>query len=272
MRGPQVLIVVLLLAVVVMGGLAVNRYRQQPQSNSVLVYAPCGLQGPLQLAVTMFRQRHPEVTLEVKYDNANVLVRRVLKQGDRPDVFVSPGELELSQVAKANLIDAQTVRDFGSLDMVLITPAKVTDIKKVEDLTRPGVKTVALGDPAFNSVGFYGQEVLKARKVWDAVEPKLMLREYPLEAFNLVAQGAAQAGFAYLTCPLDTNPEKASKSDVRIVEKIARELYGPIRLQAGMLNTSTQRKGGQVFIDFLASKEAQQAMSKDGLLPVEVLR
>ena len=272
-RGAQILIVVLLVAVVAMGGLLIARRpsggsRPSAVSGSVVVYAPCGLQGPIQMAASAFRKQHPEFPLEVVYDNANVLVRRVLKQGERPDVFISPGELELSQVEEAKLLDAASVRDFGTLDMVLIAPAKNTSLKSIEDLTDPKVAAVALGDPKFNSVGHYGEQVLRTRKVWEAVQPKLILREFPLEAFNLVAQNQVQAGLAYLTCPLDTAPEKADKQSVRIVEKISRDSYGPIRLQLGMLNTSKQQEAARAFIGFMESPAAQQVMASNGVLPI----
>ncbi len=274
MRGPQLLIVVLLLAVVAMGGLLVARSRTSPETaggGNLIAYGPCGLSGPLQNAVAAYRKAHPDAPVQIIYDNANILVRRVLQKGERPDVFISPGELELSQVSAKGLVDQSTVKDFGSLDLVLIVPAKNTTITRVEDLTSDKIAAVSLGDPAFNSVGFYGLQVMKARGVWDKVEPKMVLREGPLEAFNLVAGGQVQAGFSYLTCPLETNPEKASKSDVRIVEKFDRKTYGPIRLQAGMLKTSARRQAAEKFIAYLASPEAQQVMSKDGVLPVDVL-
>lgn len=269
-RNAQILIVVLLIAVVAMGGLLISR-QQGEKGGRVLVYAPCGLQGPLQMAVTVYRQQHPETPLEVVYDNANVLVRRVVKQGERPDVFISPGELEISQVARENLIDDRSVRDFGTLDMVLIAPAKNKMVTKIEDLASPAVKAVALGDPEFNSVGYYGEQILRARGVWEAVRPKLILREFPLEAFNLVERDQAAAGLAYLTCPLETAPEKASKQAVRIVEQIPRGSYGPIRLQLGVLKTSKQQAASRALVDFMLSEQAQQVMASNGVGPVEAV-
>jgi molybdate transport system substrate-binding protein len=267
-RGAQALVVVLLLAVVAMGLLLIGR-QQGEKGGRVLVYAPCGLQGPVQMVVTAYRQHHPQEPLEVVYDNANVLVRRVVKQGERPDVFISPGEVEIGQVARANLLDDRSVQDFGTLEMVLIAPAQRKTVHRVEDLASPEIKAVALGDPKFNSVGYYGEQVLRARKVWEAVQPKLILREFPLEAFNLVAQDKVAAGLAYLTCPLDTAPEKASKQSVRIVERIPRDSYGPIRLQLGLLKTSKQQAAARAFIDFMLSAEAQQVMASNGVTPME---
>ena len=276
-RGSQVLLIVLLAAVLGMGGLLIARNRTggtggatTPSRSSLLAYAPCGMSGPLQQAATLFRHKHPEVPLEVVYDNANILVRRVVKDGERPDVFISPGELELKQVSDKGLIDAASVTDFGTLDMVLIAPRQDKTVNSFDDLKQAKVEAVSLGDPKFNSVGYYGEQALRALGLWDAVEPKLITREYPLEAFKLVEQNQVQAGFAYLTCPLDTAPEKADKQSVRIVQKVPRDKCPPIRLQLGVLKSSTQQAAAKVFIDFMTSKEAQQVMAKDGLLPLEV--
>jgi len=81
-RAAQIVIVLLLVAVVGMGGLLIARGRQRQDaapSNQVIVFAPCGMTGPINVASALFRQAHPEIRLEIVFDNANVLVRRVRK-------------------------------------------------------------------------------------------------------------------------------------------------------------------------------------------------
>jgi molybdate transport system substrate-binding protein len=276
-RTSQIVVVVLLVAVVGLGALVVARNRQSgpatvkpPAPKGLLVYAPCGLSGPINIAAAKFRQAHPEVPFNVHYENANILVKLVLERGERPDVFLSPGELELRQLDAKDLIDRDSVRDFGTLDLVLIAPKKPklkAKVNKLEDLGSPDIRYVALGDPQYNSVGNYGEQVLRKVGLWDGLQSKLLLREGPLDAFKLVEAGQVDAGLAYLTCPLDTNPEKADKASVRIVQKIPRELYSPIRLQLGMLKDCPQPQAAKTFIDFMASPAAQQAMAADGVLP-----
>ncbi len=102
----------------------------------VVVYGPCGLQGPLEAVKQLFQARHPEVRIDLMLDNSNVLVRKVTDLGEHPDVFISPGELELKQLRDRNLIDESTVRDFGSLEMAIIAPSARRDVERAE---RPGV-------------------------------------------------------------------------------------------------------------------------------------
>jgi molybdate transport system substrate-binding protein len=271
-RSSQIVIIVLVVAVLAMGGLIVARGRQgqtPAPSNQVIVFAPCGMTGPINVTTAMFRAAHPEMRLEVVFDNANVLVRRVRK-GERPDLFISPGELEMKQLADENYIDDSTITDFGSLDLVLFAPTKTKGLDQLSDITKPEIKYVSMGDPKFNSIGYYGEQALRSLKLWDKIQPKLVLREYPLEAVKAVSEGQVDAGVTYLTCPLETAPEKASKSDLRVVGVFPRDSYPPVRLQVAMLKTTKQsaRGGSQKFIDFLVSDEAQKALAGTGVLPI----
>lgn len=266
-------IIVLLLAVVVgMGVLIIARSRrgdgQEGTAAVTVVYAPCGMTGPLNAAIARFRQAHPEVRLEVVFDNANVLVRNI-RRGYRPDVFISPGELEIRQLADEGFVNASTIRDFGSLDIVVYAPVKTKDLNSLRDLLKPHIRSISLADPRYNSIGFYAQHSLRKLGLWEQLEPKLRLREYPLEAVKLVTEGAVDAGITFLTCPLETAPDKASKGDLRVVEKLPRDSHPPVRLQLGLLKESAQPEAARRFVDFMASREAQEALAANGVLPAE---
>jgi len=274
-RGAQVTVILLLVAVLGFGGVLIARSRQgglpPSPSNLLVVFAPCGLSGPLNGATPLFRQSHPGIEVEVVYDNANVLVNRV-RRGELGDLFISPGELEMRQLAQEGYIDPSSVRDFGSLDMVVIASPHAKGLDSIDDLTSPSVKYISLADPESNSVGHYGQRALQSLGLWEELQPKLLLPGAPLDAIKVVEAGDADAGLAYLTCPLDTAPEKASKSSLRILAKIPRDKYPPVRLQLGVFNKTTRQALAQQFVDFMTSKQAQQQLAANGVLPVEKIR
>ncbi|MFB3881964.1 MAG: molybdate ABC transporter substrate-binding protein [Armatimonadota bacterium] len=268
-RGAKAIIVVLLVAVVAMGAViaARNRGTEPPApAKQVVVFAPCGMTGPINVVAALFRATHPEIRLEIVFDNANILVKRVRK-GERPDVFISPGEVEMKQLTDEGFIDAATIADFGSLDVVVFAPTKTKGLNQLSDIAGPQVKYISMGDPKHNSIGYYGEKALRSLKLWDRVRPKLLLPEMPLEAVKAVSEGQVDAGITYLTCPLETAPEKASKSDLRVVAKFPRDSYPPVRLQVAMLKTTTQRALSQKLISFVASEQAQKALAGTGVLP-----
>lgn len=271
-RGAQVIIVGLLLAVVALGAAIVQRGRESARDPSqVLVYAPCGMTSPIGAAVGAFRRAHPEVNLEVKYDNAVILMREI-RGGDRPDVFMSPGELEMTQMVEEGFVAGDTVRDFGTLDLVVFAPKTTQNLNSIEDLAKPEIRRIALANPDYNSVGRYGKEALTSLGLWDSLADKIYLRDYPLEAVTMVTDGAVEAGITYLTCPLDTAPEKADSSTVRIVATIPRDAYPPVRCQVGILKENEGRAAAHRFVDFMGSGPAQEAIAANGLLPLEELK
>jgi molybdate transport system substrate-binding protein len=271
-RGP-VVIVVLLAIVVVLGGVLVARSRgggsapAAPAPNKLVVFAPCGLSGPINIATARFRARRPDIRLDVVFDNANVLVNRV-HAGEVGDVFMSPGEMEVRQLAEEGYILADSIKDWGSLDLVVIAAGGVKTLDRIEDLKSPSVRRVSMADPRTNSVGYYGQKALESYHLWQPLQTKLYLREAPLEAIKLVESGRADAGIAYFTCPLDTAPEKASKEAMRIVARIPRDKYPPVRLQAGLFKKANQPALGHVFIEFLSAPETQKELAANGVLPI----
>jgi molybdate transport system substrate-binding protein len=245
---------------------------EQAYRPRVVVYGPCGLEGPLMAVKQLFQEFHPEVRLDLMLDNANVLVRKVTELGERPDVFISPGEVELKELRDKGLIDESTVRDFGSLDMAIIAPSTRKAVNALQDLESPNVQRISMGDPKSTSVGYYGAQVLRKLGLWDRLQTKLLLREAPLEAVSLVESGTADAGLVYLTCPLQTNPQKVSQSAVRIVETIPRDVCPPIRLQLGVLRASKNQSGAKAFVELMTSRDAQRVMAGSGILPLEATK
>jgi molybdate transport system substrate-binding protein len=275
-RALQAVVVLCLLVLVAAGGvLVVRSTRQQPADtatpppNEVVVLAPCGFNTPVTVVANLFRKAHREIKLEVVMDNANVLVNKVQAGKLTGDAFMSPGETEMKLLVDSGHIVPSTVTDWGSLDMVVIASLKAKGVRTISDLALPSVRYIALPDPRLTSVGYYGEKALRALGLYDRIKGKLVTPDGILKAVELVETGDADAGLAYLTCPLETNPEKASKSALRIVETIPRDKYPPVRLQAGMLKTARNKAAAQEFFDFLTTKEAQDALAANGVLTVE---
>jgi len=273
-RRLQVAVIICLLAAVAVGGLLVARSRTQSPAppNQVVVLAPCGFSTPVTVAANLFRKAHPEIKLEVVMDNANVLVNKIRDGKLTGDAFMSPGETEVKLLVESGHVDPATITDWGSLDLVVIASLKAKGVKTIQDLALPSVRYIALPDPRLTSVGYYGEKALEALGLYDRIKGKLVTPDGILKAVELVETGDADAGLAYLTCPLETNPEKASKSALRIVETIPRDKYPPVRLQVGMFKTAANPAAVRAFFEYLTSKEAQDALAANGVLPVERIR
>ena len=230
------------------------------------VYVPCGMELPFVAAQEAFQRLHPEVKVNVVLDNGNVLVRRILDKGERPDLVVSPGTLEMEKLEKGGVIRAGAMRPFGRFDLVLFTPrANTAGVTSMADLTKPEVVTIAIADPEENSVGRYTRQALEKAKLWEVLKPKMMFTDHLITAYKHVTREKAQASFAYRSCPLKTAPEKLEYSKVRIVESVPLDSYEPAFACIGPLNDSARTLE---FIEYLLSAEGQKLLEEHDIPPV----
>jgi molybdate transport system substrate-binding protein len=212
-----------------------------------------------------FRKEHA-ADVHIELDNADILVKRVTTAGEKPDLIVSPGTVEMDAMVAADHVAKEDVSHFGVYELVLFcprsNPGKVTGF---EDLTRPEVKVIALADPTNNSVGRYTRQALRKMGLWDRIEEKIVLTDHPITAYKAVAREKAEASFAYRSCPLKSAPEKLAYSKVRIVESVPRESYGPAFATIGILKSSQSRPPAQAFVKFLLSPAGQKLLADHGV-------
>lgn len=233
-------------------------------SGELRVAIPCGMIIPLKKAITVFRQSNPDLKVVEDYDNAGVLVTKILERGDRPDFFVSPGITEIARLEEAGLVDPDTKVELGSFELcAIVRRGSGVKVEKPEDLVK--CATVALPDPQLNSVGTCGQEALEKLGLWSRVEPKTVQTDQAIKAHNLVIQGKADAGISYRACPLETNPDKMNDSQVQIVFDFPRDSYEPQKIWIAPLKTAANREAADAVIAFLRSRQGLQLLVENDL-------
>jgi molybdate transport system substrate-binding protein len=220
---------------------------------------------PFYAAQEAFAKAEPQLPLKLHFDNAVILARHI-KKGDEPDIFVSPGETEIGNLVKQGLIDPDSVTTIGTFSIALIAPAaNPAKIRSLEDLTRPEVKRIALAAPEENSIGEYARQSLRKLGLWDKIQGKLTLREHALDSVQLVAGNRVEAAIVYETCPLESAPEKAPESKVKIIAQLPPDSHPPVRVQAGIHVRSPNPKAARKFLDFLLTPEVQKRFEETGL-------
>jgi molybdate transport system substrate-binding protein len=139
----------------------------------------------------------------------------------------------------------------------MVTPAAgAPALSRITDLTRPGVKRVAVGKLATVPVGRYTKQSLEAAKVWEAVEPKLVFADSVRQVLDYVARGEVEAGFVYRT------DAELMKDKVRVV-LTARD-HAPVTYPAAVVTDSRQPALAREFVTFLSSSEAQSILGRYG--------
>lgn len=238
---------------------------QAQEKGTLHLFVPCGMIVPFNRAKMDFEER-TGIKVKITYDNAVTLVRRIRDKGDRPDILIAPGELEIRQMTGEGFVDPASVVTFGTFKMVLVVPKRNrAGVKTFADLAKPQVRRVAIADPELNSVGEYAREALKGLKLWDKVKGKTLTHWHALDAVHYATTGRVDAGVYYATCPLESAPEKMGKATYTILAEVPRNLYPPVKVQGGILKAAKNKAAAQQFLSFLMEEGTQRKLSQLGI-------
>ncbi len=236
------------------------------QSKSQLhLFVPCGMIIPFNRLEADF-EKQTGIKVHITYDNGVALVRRIRDKGERPDILVSPGELEIRQMMQEGFVDPKTVVTFGTFNLILVIPAlNRGGVQSLNDLLKPSVRSIAIADPNLNSVGYYAMHALKRLGLWDKLKAKIVTHWHAQEAVNYICLGRVDAGIYYESCPFESAPEKLMSVNYKIVAKLPNGSYPPVKVQAGMLKEAKNKPTARRFLRFLLEPKTQKTLAQLGI-------
>jgi len=229
----------------------------QPQKTDLTVSAAISLKDALDEIKQAYHGQHPEVTIATNYGASGTLELQI-EQGAPVDVFISAAPKQMDDLAAKGLLLEGTRRDLVRNEVVLIVPKDSgAGVNSFQDLLKPGVKKVALGEPMAVPAGKYAQEVLTKLGVYDKVSTKAVLAKDVRQVLTYVEMGDADAGIVYKTDAL-------TSQKVRVVAEAPANSHSPVLYPAAVIKDSKNRGAAQAFENFLGSPKAQAIFQKYG--------
>ena len=206
--------------------------------------------------IPLFRDKHPEITVEGAYDSSGKLQTQI-EEGLEADLFFSAAMKQMNALDEKGLMDSATVTKLLENKIVLITAAEggtaELSFEKIGDAA-----TIALGDPESVPVGQYSKEALQNLGVWDSIQPKVSFGTNVTEVLNWVAEGSADAGIVYAT-------DAATTDKVRVLAEAPEgSLATPVIYPVGSTANSRKKEAARLFLDFLKGEEAMAVFQKYG--------
>jgi molybdate transport system substrate-binding protein len=115
-------------------------------------------------------------------------------------------------------------------------------------LAQGDFQRLAIANPRLAPYGAAAQQVLEARGLWDALQPRVVRGENIGQAYQYVKSGAAQLGFVAYSQVRTPDSDPSGSAWV-----VPEELYTPIEQQAVLLKDTP---AARAFMDYVRSKEA----------------
>ena len=222
------------------------------------VAAASDLQAALPALITRFNQITPDVEVLPTFGSSGQLARQI-EAGAPFDVFLAANEAYVDDLAARIVIDPATVRRYAMGSLVIVVGSHVKErVETVADLTRPGVKKLAIANPDVAPYGVAAKAVLKNAKVWEALKPKLVIGESVRQALQFAQTGnveAALVGRAIAKAP-----------GLRVVE-IPPHLNRPIVQRLGVVTASDHPTEARAFANFVFGKSGRAILVSFGFEP-----
>jgi molybdate transport system substrate-binding protein len=186
-------------------------------------------------------------------------------QGGAPvDVFASAALKDMDALNSAELVVKDTMVNFVSNSVVLVKPvSSKVRISSFEDLKRPDVKKIAIGNPMTVPAGRYADEVFESLKLNDAIKDKLVFAENVRQVLDYAARGEVDAGVVYST------DAKTRSQDVAIVAAAPEGAHKPVLYPIAVVRNSGNEKAARAFISFVRSEEGKKILERNGFRPVK---
>ncbi|MRW92956.1 molybdate ABC transporter substrate-binding protein [Duganella sp. FT80W] len=225
-------------------------------ATDITVSAAASLTNAFKEIGTAYEKEHAGDKVLFNFAASDPLVQQISK-GAPVDVFASADQDAMDKADHLKLLAPGTRKNFASNSLVLIAPqnAKVA-LKNVSDVAQAGVSRITIGNPASVPVGRYTKAALENAKLWQAVEPKLILGTSVRQCLDYVARGEVDAGFVYAT------DAAIVKDKVTLVATVPTET--PVTYPIAVIAAGPQAAEGRKFADYVQSPAGQAILAKYG--------
>ncbi|ACL64412.1 molybdenum ABC transporter, periplasmic molybdate-binding protein [Anaeromyxobacter dehalogenans 2CP-1] len=232
----------------------------RPTAATLAVAAAASLKDAAEELKQAFEAERPGVRVALTFGASGAFFAQI-RNGAPFDVFLSADRDYPAKVIAAGLGAAadEEVYAFGRL-VAWLPPGSAVPLERrgLAALTVPGVRRIAIANPALAPFGRATERALRAAGVWDAVQGRLVLGTSAGQAAQFATTGAADV--AFLPYSLTLGKALAAGKVVPVPEA----LYPRIEQSGIVLRTARDPALARAFLAFLTGPKGRAVLAKYG--------
>lgn len=232
-------------------------------TQDITVSAAASLKNVFVEVGKLFESQRKGVKVYLNFGSSGELVKQIV--GGAPvDVFASAAQREMDDLESKNLLVPGARRPFARNEIVLAQPARSTiKIGGFEDLRKPEVKIIGLGNPTTVPAGLYASETLQYFNVWKDLKSRFIFGESVRQVLDYIARGEVDAGIVFLT------DAKVRPNEVKIIATAPAGSHRPIIYPIAVIKGSKRENLAREFVGFIGTEQARKILEKYGFTPVK---
>ena len=216
------------------------------------------LKGSFEEIKGLYASKNPQVNLVFNYGPSGSLQNQI-EQGAATDMFISQGKPQMDALEQKGLLKKDSRVNLLGDELVLIVDKNNTFINSFEDLIKPEVKKIGIGEAVSVPAAKTTKETLDTLKLWDPLQLKMVMGKDLTQVMAYVETGNAEAGFVWDTIALTSNK-------VKIVATAPANSHKPVVLPAAVVAASKNSAAASRFLEYLQSDEAMKVFEKNGFI------
>jgi len=233
-------------------------------AEKITVAAAADLKFALDEVVMAFKKAHPAEEVEVIYGSSGKAHTQI-QQGAPYDLYFSADVAYPQELIKTGFSASTEVIPYALGRIVLWSSSRDAGKMTLASLIDPKIAHVAIANPKHAPYGKRAEEALRASKLWEKVEPKLIYGENITQTAQFVQSGNAEVGILALS--IAVAPELSSKGGYYLIQD---DLHEPLNQGFIILKRAENNKLAKQFADYMGSKDTRTIMTRYGfVLPGE---
>ncbi|MEH2004209.1 molybdate ABC transporter substrate-binding protein, partial [Nostoc sp.] len=233
-------------------------------SGPLYIYAAASLTDTLPQVEALYQLSNPNVTFINTFGASGTLANQIV-MGTNPnpvDIFFSVSQAPLNTLENNNKVIEGTRENVLTNTLAIITPINSTiSISSVQDLLKPEVRQVAIGNPAVVPAGGFAQQLFTNSGISDQIQSKLVFGSSVRDVLDKVSSASndmIDAGVVYTTDAL------TALDKVKIVYTPPINSYSPIVYGSAVLQQTQNLDAARDFNFFLTTSQASPVFQTFG--------
>lgn len=178
-----------------------------------------------------------------------------IRQGAPYQVFLSADDERPKKLAEEGLAVPES-RFTYAIGKLVLWSRDANGVKGEETLRANAFTKISIANPTAAPYGAAAIETLKALKLYDSLQPKIVMGNSIAQAFQFIDTGNAELGFVALSQLIGTSGGSRWM--------VPQDLYSPIRQDAVLLKSGATDDASKAFLSFLKGPEARAIIEKYG--------
>jgi len=206
-----------------------------------------------------FHQTHKKITLKVSTGASGIFFAQI-QNGAPFDIFLSADMNYPQELIKAGLADSSSLTLYAIGHIVLWSMRPDIDVARgLEILRDQKIDKVAIANPAHAPYGRAAKAALEHFKLWETVQPKLVLGENIAQTAQFIQTGNVEAGIVALSLVVSPKLKNTGKYYEIPEAGFPRLEQGAVLTKSGVKNPAARR-----YLEFLRSDQARAVFNRYG--------